>query len=179
MTSGSTRSPGRWLDFQPSGLSRSVCDPCFNSGAASLTSQSSPTNSTSIKSRKWVRSLCRNAERFILTNPSSITRRKWSPGSNSLMPGFTAGLSLRTFAAAKTMRTASRELASPPSRNRSSPPAPPRLLPRCLPRPRKVRRPFPRPPSRAASDRELSPQRESYATTRQVQGKPTLSWLLT
>src|SRR5436190_3121310 len=68
--------------LHPSGESRIVCKR-FASSAGNLESQSGPTRPTSIRSRRWVRSLSRKAANFIRTNASNATSRNESPGSDS------------------------------------------------------------------------------------------------
>jgi uncharacterized membrane protein len=84
-------------------------------------SQSASTRPTSIRSRRWVRSLSRKAVSLMRTRASSARTLNWSVCSHSVTSGLGRGSAGRTLSLAKTMWTASRGLASGPSRKTSIP----------------------------------------------------------
>ena len=62
------------LDLQPSGLSNKCCSRTPNSEGSRATQEASK-SPTSIKSRRWVRSLSRNEVSFMRANALRVTRR--------------------------------------------------------------------------------------------------------
>src|ERR1039458_4282825 len=72
--------------FQPSGLSSKCCSRTPNSEGSRATQEASK-SPTSIKSRRWVRSLSRNEVSFMRANALRERRRNDSVASDSVVSG--------------------------------------------------------------------------------------------